>query len=270
MTFRPFWLDQALRSEHAAPCPPLAGDTRADVCIVGGGYRPVDRHHAQGARSRARRGAGRGRSLRRRRQRRQRRAVLVGQVLHPGTAVRTNRGDPPGQGLRGQHPGHRRLLPALRRRGRLPAGRHPLYRHQPGPGRQHRQRDRRSGAPRHQLLRQAPAGDVQRLAGSRRHLEGWFSPAAATVQPGKLVRGLRRVALQLGVRLYEGTPMRGLEHGRPAEVVTPRAGRRRPRGAGAERLDGEGLPCSSNAAWRSSPATCSSPSHDRTCCRRSA
>lgn len=38
MTFRPFWLDQALRSEHAAPCPPLAGDTRADVCIVGGGY----------------------------------------------------------------------------------------------------------------------------------------------------------------------------------------------------------------------------------------
>lgn len=66
--------------------------------------------------------------------------------------------------------------------------------------------------------------DVQRLAGSRRHLEGWFSPAAATVQPGKLVRGLRRVALQLGVRLYEGTPMRGLEHGRPAEVVTPTGG----------------------------------------------
>ncbi|MBN1016433.1 FAD-dependent oxidoreductase, partial [Pseudomonas aeruginosa] len=31
-------MDQALRSEHAAPCPPLAGDTRADVCIVGGGY----------------------------------------------------------------------------------------------------------------------------------------------------------------------------------------------------------------------------------------
>ena len=43
-----------------------------------------------------------------------------------------------------------------------------------------------------------PLADVQRLAGSRRHLEGWFSPAAATVQPGKLVRGLRRVALQLG------------------------------------------------------------------------
>ncbi|WP_259741414.1 hypothetical protein, partial [Pseudomonas protegens] len=35
---RPFWLDQALAAEPCAPCEPLAGDTRADVCIVGGGY----------------------------------------------------------------------------------------------------------------------------------------------------------------------------------------------------------------------------------------
>ena len=61
---------------------------------------------------------------------------------------------------------------------------------------------------------------MQRLAGSGRHLEGWFSPAAATVQPGKLVRGLRRVALQRGVRLYEGTAMTGLEHGAPVQVRT--------------------------------------------------
>ncbi|MED5611002.1 FAD-dependent oxidoreductase [Pseudomonas sp. JH-2] len=66
-----------------------------------------------------------------------------------------------------------------------------------------------------------PLEDVRRMAGSARHLEGWFSPAAASVQPGKLVRGLRRVALQLGVRLYEGTPMTGLEEGRPASVHTP-------------------------------------------------
>ncbi|QRY78153.1 FAD-dependent oxidoreductase [Pseudomonas sp. PDNC002] len=67
-----------------------------------------------------------------------------------------------------------------------------------------------------------PLQDVQRMAGSRKHLEGWFSPAAASVQPGKLVRGLRRVALELGVRLYEGTPMTGLDHGQPATVRTPR------------------------------------------------
>ncbi|MDF3843402.1 FAD-dependent oxidoreductase [Pseudomonas citronellolis] len=66
-----------------------------------------------------------------------------------------------------------------------------------------------------------PLEDVRRMAGSDKHLEGWFSPAAASVQPGKLVRGLRRVALQLGVRLYEGTPMTGLEEGHPARVHTP-------------------------------------------------
>lgn len=66
-----------------------------------------------------------------------------------------------------------------------------------------------------------PLEDVRRMAGSDKHLEGRFSPAAASVQPGKLVRGLRRVALQLGVRLYEGTPMTGLEEGHPARVYTP-------------------------------------------------
>ena len=35
---RPFWLEQALAVEACAPCEPLRGDTRADVCIVGGGY----------------------------------------------------------------------------------------------------------------------------------------------------------------------------------------------------------------------------------------
>ncbi len=196
-------------------------------------HRPVDRHHAQGARSRARRGAGRGRSLRRRRQRPQRRlrAVLVGQVLHPGTAVRTNRGDPPGQGLRGQHPGHRRLLPALRRRGRLPAGRHPLYRHQPGPGRQHRQRDRRSGAPRHQLLRQAPAG--------RRAAPGRLAQA-----PGGLVlAGCRDGATrQAGSRPAPGRPATG---GTPVRRhADARTGARPPGGSGHPPTGG-----SSPAAW---------------------
>ena len=35
---------------------------------------------------------------------------------------------------------------------------------------------------------------------------GYFSPVAASVQPGKLVRSLKRVAEQLGVRIYENTP----------------------------------------------------------------
>jgi putative aminophosphonate oxidoreductase len=67
-----------------------------------------------------------------------------------------------------------------------------------------------------------PVEQLQRRAGSAAHLEGWFSPLAATVQPGKLVRGLRRVALQLGVRLHEGTPMTGLSEGAVPVVGTAR------------------------------------------------
>ena len=47
---RPFWLEQALALENEAPCDALAGETRAQVCIVGGRlYRVMDRNHAQGA-----------------------------------------------------------------------------------------------------------------------------------------------------------------------------------------------------------------------------
>tara|TARA_B100001123_G_scaffold230280_1_gene258901 strand:- start:186 stop:1613 length:1428 start_codon:yes stop_codon:yes gene_type:complete len=35
---RSFWLDEALAREHTESCPPLRADRRADVCIVGGGY----------------------------------------------------------------------------------------------------------------------------------------------------------------------------------------------------------------------------------------
>ena len=34
---RPFWLEQALKAD-ASPAPSLSGETRADVCIVGGGF----------------------------------------------------------------------------------------------------------------------------------------------------------------------------------------------------------------------------------------
>ncbi|SQD79083.1 FAD-dependent oxidoreductase [Moritella yayanosii] len=51
------------------------------------------------------------------------------------------------------------------------------------------------------------AKKVQQHAGSELHQAGHFSPVAASVQPGKLARGLKRVAEQLGVRIYENTPM---------------------------------------------------------------
>ena len=58
-------------------------------------------------------------------------------------------------------------------------------------------------------------GEVARRAGSEVHLDGVFEATAATVQPALLVRGLRRVALERGVRIYEGTRVTGIDRGSP-------------------------------------------------------
>lgn len=273
MTFRPFWLDQALRSEHAAPCPPLAGDTRADLCIVGGGYTGLW-------------------------------TAIMLKEHDPGLDVVLVEADLCGAGASGRNGGCAlswsakfftlerlfglteairlvkasedsiRAIGAFCQRYDVEADYRldgTLYT-ATNPAQVGSTDSVIAALERHGInsFAKRPLADVQRLAGSRRHLEGWFSPAAATVQPGKLVRGLRRVALQLGVRLYEGTPMRGLEHGRPAEVVTPHGRVVADRVVLALNAWMARPSRSSNAAWRSSPATCSSPSHDRTCCRRSA
>lgn len=65
--------------------------------------------------------------------------------------------------------------------------------------------------------------DVKPRAGSRAHLEGWFSPVAATVHPGKAgAWSAARSAMRLGVRVSENTPMLQIEHGAPAAVRTPK------------------------------------------------
>ena len=66
-----------------------------------------------------------------------------------------------------------------------------------------------------------PPDEVARRSGSARNLAGVYSPTAATVHPGKLVRGLRRVALAMGVRIYERSPMLDFSAGHPAVVRTP-------------------------------------------------
>ncbi len=47
--------------------------------------------------------------------------------------------------------------------------------------------------------------------GSPRHLGGILDPQGATVHPALLARGLRRVALRRGVRIFERSPMRTLD-----------------------------------------------------------
>ncbi len=53
------------------------------------------------------------------------------------------------------------------------------------------------------------------------HLAGAFEPRTATVHPAHLVRGLRRVALERGVRIYENSPMVSLRRAGRPRVRTP-------------------------------------------------
>ena len=62
---------------------------------------------------------------------------------------------------------------------------------------------------------------VAARSGSDRHLSGVFEASAATVQPARLARGLRRAALQSGIQIFENTPMRRFKRTRPPSIVTP-------------------------------------------------
>jgi glycine/D-amino acid oxidase-like deaminating enzyme len=50
---------------------------------------------------------------------------------------------------------------------------------------------------------------------------GAFMRNGATVQPARLARGLRRVLLERGVRIFEGSPVRRFRAGPPAVAETP-------------------------------------------------
>ncbi len=62
------------------------------------------------------------------------------------------------------------------------------------------------------------AGQAAQLSGSSLHLDGVFEPVSASIQPAMLARGLLRHARQLGVKVYESSPMERLESGTPARV----------------------------------------------------
>jgi len=74
----------------------------------------------------------------------------------------------------------------------------------------------------HAHFRSLSAEEAQELTGSRSVLGGVATEAEATVHPGKLVRGLRRVAMQRGVSVCEDARMLGLDGRGPVEVRTSR------------------------------------------------
>jgi glycine/D-amino acid oxidase-like deaminating enzyme len=70
------------------------------------------------------------------------------------------------------------------------------------------------------VFRPLTSAEISERTGSRSFLAGIYDPTAATLHPGKWVRGLRRVALQRGVRIYENSPMTRLERSAPPIVRT--------------------------------------------------
>lgn len=62
--------------------------------------------------------------------------------------------------------------------------------------------------------------EVPRRAGSPVHLAGVLEASGATVQPAELARGLRRVALELGVRVFEHSPVIRIGRDYPPTVST--------------------------------------------------
>ncbi len=61
--------------------------------------------------------------------------------------------------------------------------------------------------------------EVAARAGSRAHLGGVLDTSAATVQPAALALGLRRAALDAGVRIYERSPIVDIDPDDPALVT---------------------------------------------------
>ena len=64
------------------------------------------------------------------------------------------------------------------------------------------------------------AADVAKRTGSHKHLAGIFEQSNATVQPGLLVRGMRRVALEQGVLVYEQSGVSEIQTGTTATLLT--------------------------------------------------
>ena len=221
---RSWWLDRALAADPGTPCPPLTGTVEADVCIVGGGfaglwtaYELTEREPSLsvvlleaavcGAGGSGANGGFFSSSW-----------MSVGEICRrfgdeAGLRWATAVGDAVAE-----------LDAWCERHGADVELHHEgiLYGQagewQAGP-------DRAALAllERHDLgerLRALDAAEARRVADSPRWTAGIFTPDLATVQPAKLARELRRVVLERGVRVCEGSRMVALRHGRPAVVET--------------------------------------------------
>ena len=221
---RSYWLDQALAADPGLPCPPLTGATQADVCIVGGGFAGLWTAYELTEREPGLN------------------VVLLEAAVCGAGGSGANGGFFSSSWVSadelcrrfGDEAGLRwatalgdevaelgRWCERHQARHRLPSRRHRLRatpatgRTGPVPTRAGAARASRPGRP----AAAVDAAEARRVADSPRLGGGVFTPDLATVQPAKLARELRRVLLERGVRICEGSRM--VARARPAARPRP-------------------------------------------------
>ena len=223
---RNFWLDEALALETASDdAPPLAGDMRADVAIVGGGYTglwtAIDlktrepsldvvliERNICGWGASGRNGGhllnlwAKFATMKRRFGRDE--AVAIGRAVDQGIDELIEFCDANGIDAEIRRQGWLLAATLPRHDGRWPAMIDDLAQHQISPY------DELTGA------------EIESRWGLTGIVSGMLDRTAGHLQPAKLVRGLRRVALARGVTIHEHTGLTRLERRRPPVVHTER------------------------------------------------
>lgn len=222
---RSFWLDEALAAESSEPLAPLTSDIRADVCIVGGGY------------------TGLWTALRLK----EAEPALEVVVLERDVCVSGASGRNAGYLLSlwakylslvklcGEEEGLRLARASDAAVSEIMAfcSEHGIdadMRHDgwlwvaTNAAQQGLWRETVAAIGRHGLapIVEWPAEQAVARCGAPGHIGGAFERNAVRLQPALLGRGLRRVALARGVRIFEGTPLEDLAHGNPVVLRTPR------------------------------------------------
>lgn len=222
---RSWWLEEALADDPGAPCPPLAGSTRADVLVLGGGFTGMWAAHQLKARDP-------GLDV----------VVLEQDICGGGPSGRNGGfvngwwssiggvadlyGDEDALAL--GEAGARSVIEIGEwceangvdawyvRGGDLGVASSPLHE---GEWRSLLEAAERLGVTDH--FRVLSAEEVRERCDSPVFGGGVWIDDCATVQPARLARGMRRVLLEQGVRIFEGSPVRRFRGGPPAEAVTP-------------------------------------------------
>lgn len=221
---RSFWLDEALASEPSAPLAVLTSDIRADVCIVGGGY------------------TGLWTALRLKEAEPALEVVVIERDVCAAGASGRNAGYLLSMWAKylslvkvcGEEEGLRLARASDAAVSDLVAfcAEHGIdadMRHDgwlwvaTNAAQQGLWRETVAAIGRHGLapIVEWPAERAAARCGAPGHIGGAFERNAVRLQPALLGRGLRRVAVARGVRIFEGTPLEALEHGNPVVLRTP-------------------------------------------------